>query len=115
MSLSSLPGGADSTAFSQILRKECGWPVLAAWFIGCIGQAWDASITEASVVRESLKHFTENSYVKNRLPVYPGHNTPPTLLHSHNDFDFGIRRAHIETVNTATTSLLLELQRGYYL
>ena len=83
-------------------------------------------MAEASAVREPLKRFS-----KNRLPVHLGHNrfdqhddrnrsgrqyiTPVTLIHSYNDFDFGIRRAHIKTVNIATTSLLLELQRGYYL
>ena len=108
MSLSSLPGGADSTAFSQILRKECGWPILAAQFIGHIGQAWGASPAGAFAAREPLKRFAENLYVKNLLPVHPGHNAPPPLIHSCNDFGFGIRRAHIETANAVATSLLLE-------
>lgn len=130
MSLSSLHGGADSTAFSQTLRKECGWPVLAAWFTGYIGQVWDASPAEASAARKPLKRFTGSPYGKDRLAVHLEHNyfgwhngqhkggrqdvTPVTLIHRCNDFNSGICRAHTETVNTATASLLLELQRGYY-
>ena len=124
LSLSSLHGGTDGIAFSRILRKEQRRAVLAAWFIGYIDQVWfaHASLAEMRATRESLKGFTGSICIKNRLPVHLEHShsgwrggqqyiTLLTLTHSYNDF--GIRCAHIGTVNTAVTSLLLDLQRGY--
>ncbi len=89
-----------------------------ACFIGYIGQAWavDASPAAAPAARAPLKDFTESQYVKDRLAVHLEHNyfdwrddtnrsgrqsiTPVTLTYRYNDFDFGIRRAYIESVNT---------------
>ena len=122
MFLSFISGNADSTALSQTLRKKCGWLGVAC-FIGYIGQAWavDASPAAAPVAREPLKGFTESEYVKDRLAVHLEHNyfdwrddtnrsgrqniTPVTLTYRYNDFyfgdfDFGVRRAYIESVNT---------------
>lgn len=91
----------------------------AACLIGYAGQVWavDASPAGATAARTPLESFSENAYIKDRLTVHVEHNyfgwrddtnrsgrqniTPVTLTYRYNDFDFGIRRAYIESVNTS--------------
>lgn len=103
------------------LREKSGWlGVLAAvCFVNYASQAWavDASPAGLPIAREPLKDFTESPYVKDRLAVHVEHNyfdwhddtdrsgrqniTPITLTYRYSDFDFGLRRAYIESTNTS--------------
>jgi hypothetical protein len=90
---------------------------VSSYFISFYAHAVDASAAPAPGTGDIIQSFAEHDMIKNKLSVVVEHNyfdwkndqggsgrqsiTPLTFVYRHEGFDFGLRRAYIDSVNTS--------------